>query len=278
MGSGDRSGPARLSAVQRRAGSPLQVRDTENTDVHVTASTRCFADQSFELAANSLWDLDFKHLEISVDDGCGQLTLTDLTDDPDAFVSRYRNATRATPDTFGLFIGPTPEQMESLCRTAKLLQVTQITVPSSEQGTPFNEEIDRLRKLIEIASVEGIRVSIATDPGRMTQDPHTAVELCQQVRGLGITYDPSHYIVSGQPMNVEQMASYIYHVRLRDTSTEAMQVSLGLGENDFAKIIGALEDTGYTQGLTIDLLPGHFDADARLLELRKMRRLLESQL
>ena len=84
--------------------------------------------------------------------------------------------------------------------------------------------------------------------------------------------------MSGQQQNVDQMAKMIYHVRLRDSSREAMQVSLGLGENDFARIIGALEEEGYTQGLTIDLHPGHFDDDGRLLELRKMRRLLESQL
>ena len=246
--------------------------------MHVAASTRCFADQSFEQAATSLWDLDFKHLELSVDDGSGQLSLDDLTGPPDAFAGRFRNATRATCDTFGLFVGPTREQMEALCKTAKLLKVAQVTVPSGEQGTPFNEEIDRLRSLVEVAAVEGIRVSIATDPGRMTQDPHTAVELCQQVRGLGITYDPSHYIVSQQPTNLEQMAKYVYHVRLRDTSKQEMQVALGLGENDFAQIINQLGDESYNQGLTIDLHPGQFDHEARLLELRKMRRLLESQL
>lgn len=246
--------------------------------MHVAASTRCFADQDFEQACQSLWDLDFKHLEISVDDGCGQLTLSELADSPDAFASRYRNATRATLDSIGLFVGPTAEQFESICRLCKLMQVAHVSVPSSELGTPFNEEIDRLRTFVQLASTEGLRVSIATDAGRMTADPHTAVELCQQVRGLGLTFDPSHYIASEQPSNLEQMAPYIFHVRLRDSAPNQMQVSLGLGENDFAQLITALEEEHFAQGLTIDLLPGHFDADSRLLELRKMRALLETQL
>ena len=32
-------------------------------------------------------------------------------------------------------------------------------VPASELGTPFNEEIERLRKLVEIASLEGAVVA-----------------------------------------------------------------------------------------------------------------------
>ena len=245
--------------------------------MHVAASTRCFADQTFEQACVSLWDLEFKHIEVSVGGG-SHLSLDDLTGPPEAFAGRYREATRATPDSFGLLDGPTTEQMEAICRTAKLMQTAHITVPSSEQGTPFNEEIDRLRTLVELASVEGIRVSIATDPGRMTQDPHTAVELCQQVRGLGLTFDPSHYIVSDQTHLQEQMTQYIYHVRLRDTSRQEMQVSLGLGENDFARIISDLSDRRYDQGLTIDLLPGQFEGEGRMLEMRKMRRLLETLL
>ena len=246
--------------------------------MHVAASTRCFADQSFEQACVSLWDLEFKHIEVSIGGEGGHLSLADIAGDAEKFAGRYRDATRATADSFGLLDGPTAEQMEEICKTAKLMQVAHITVPSSEQGTPFNEEIDRLRRLVEIALVEGIRVSIATDPGKMTQDPHTAVELCQQVRGLGLTYDPSHYIVSGQAANVDQIAALVYHVRLRDTSTEAMQVPLGLGENDFFKLIGELEGQSYDQGLTIDLLPGQFEGEARMLEMRKMRRLLETQL
>ena len=248
--------------------------------MHVAASTRCFADQSLEQACSSLWDLEFKHLELSVDGS--QLTLDDVASG-DEFAARCRSASRATVDSFGLLTGPTADQMQAICKTAKLMQVTHISVPSSEQGTPFNEEIDRLQTLVKIALVDGLRVSIATDPGTMTQDPHTAVELCQQVRGLGLTYDPSHYIVSGQvvsgqPSNLDQIVPHIFHVRLRDTSPQEFQVSLGLGENDFFKLIGELEGQRYDQGLTIDLVPGQFEGEDRMLEMRKMRRLLETQL
>ena len=43
----------------------------------------------------------------------------------------------------------------SCCKLAKAIKVVTLVVPCSELGTPFNEEIERLRKLVEIASLEG---------------------------------------------------------------------------------------------------------------------------
>ncbi len=69
-----------------------------------------------------------------------------------------------------------------------------ITVRSAELGTPYNAEVERLRRMQAIASLEGVRIGLLTEAGRMTQDPATAVVLCDNVKGLGLTLDPSHYI------------------------------------------------------------------------------------
>ena len=67
-------------------------------------------------------------------------------------------------------------------------------LPAAELGTPFNAEIERLQQLVAIASREGVLVGLKTETGRITQDPDTAVVLCDNVKGLGITLDPTHYI------------------------------------------------------------------------------------
>ena len=38
-----------------------------------------------------------------------------------------------------------------------------LVVPAAELGTPFNEEIERLRELVRIASLEGCQVAMRTE-------------------------------------------------------------------------------------------------------------------
>ena len=74
-------------------------------------------------------------------------------------------------------------QFTACCKLAKALRVVPLVVPAAELGTPFNEEIERLRELVRIASLEGCQVAMRTEIGCMTEDPDTAVVLCNNVKG-----------------------------------------------------------------------------------------------
>ena len=69
---------------------------------------------------------------------------------------------------------------------------------------------------------------------------------------------------------------YVYHVRLRDTSKDQLQVRVGQGEVEYGRLINQLNKVGYDRALCVDILP-MADAD-QFAELRKMRLLLESLL
>jgi len=144
-------------------------------------------------------------------------------------------------------------------------------------GTPFNAEVERLREMVAIASVDGIRVGMLTEVGRMSQDPDTAIVLCDSVKGLGIALDPSHFICgphAGGPF--EQVMKYVYHVRLRDTSKDELQVRVGQGQVEYGRLVNQLNKVRYDRALSVDLGPLP-DVD-QLAEMRKMRLLLESLL
>ena len=65
--------------------------------------------------------------------------------------------------------------------------------------------------------------------------------LCDSVKGLGITLDPSHYIYGPhRGGNYEQVMKYVYHVRLRDTSKEQLQVRVGQGLVEYGRLINQL--------------------------------------
>ena len=247
--------------------------------MYVAASSRCFPDRPFEQAAQTLTDLGFDQLEVCLQPSGEGLSLERVVASPEEFAAGYRDATRLTPVTLTLFESPDPSAHDALTKAAKLLRVGTIVVPAGDQGTPFNEEIDRLRELARVAGVNGIRLAIRTQRGRMAGDPESATELCKHVPGLGLSLDPAEFVSAG--ISDDQWTPVyekVFHVQLRDATTEDEQVPLGLGSVDHAKIITALEKAGYRQALSVDLLPGGIEGDDRLLEMRKTRRLLDTLL
>jgi sugar phosphate isomerase/epimerase len=168
-------------------------------------------------------------------------------------------------------------QFAACCQLAKASKVVTITVRSAELGTPFNAEVERLRRMVAIASLEGVLVGLLTEAGRMTQDPDTAVVMCNSVKGLVITLDPSHYICTPhKDTGYEQVMKYTRHVRLRDTTKEQLQVRVGQGLVEYGKLINQLSKYRYDRALCVDILP--MQAVDQSAEMRKMRLLLESLL
>ena len=245
----------------------------------VSASTRCFSDKSLEEACYLLDDLEFDKIELWMDDTQNQLKVSEVIRDPEGFCIRFREATRLTPVAFCLDSDIDPQAFQIVTRVAKQLKVAQITLPASRLGTPFNSEIDRLREFLKVASQDGIRVSIKTKTGHLTEDPDTAIELCQAALGIGLTLDPSYYLCGPHRGGMyDQVYPYIYHTHLRDTTPDQIQVPVGLGQIDYSRIISQLERVKYSRALSVEILPELTDEAARLIELRKMRLLLESLL
>lgn len=245
----------------------------------VSASTRCFSDKSLAEACFLLDDLEYDKVELWMDETQSQLKPSEIIRDPEGFCLRYREMTRMAPVAFCLDSDLEPQAFRVISRVAKQLKVAQITLPASRLGTPFNSEIDRLREFLKVASEDGILVSIKTKTGHLTEDPDTAIELCQAAPGVGLTLDPSYYLCGPHRGGIyDQVYPYVYHTHLRDTTPDQLQVPIGLGEIDYSRVISQLERVKYTRALSVEILPELVEPAARLIELRKMRLLLESLL
>ena len=70
----------------------------------------------------------------------------------------------------------------------------------------------------------------------------------------------------------------MYHTHLRDSTSQSLQVQVGLGELDYTRLINQLKRQGYTRALSVDILPFPENANERPLELRKLRMLLDTLL
>jgi sugar phosphate isomerase/epimerase len=247
----------------------------------VAATTRCFRDLPLDAALRQLADLEYGNVEIMLHESGGHLKPSEVLADPDHAAQACRRTHRLTPIAFSVDIEAPDrqyyDQFTACCKLCKAIKVVTVTVRSAELGTPFNAEVERLRAMVSIATVEGVRVGLLTEVGRMTQDPDTAVVLCDSVKGLGIALDPSHYIFGPHGGgNFERVMKYVYHVRLRDTSKDELQVRVGQGEVEYGRLVNQLHKVHYDRALCVDLSVMH--GVDQLAEMRKMRLLLESLL
>ncbi|MFO0913943.1 MAG: sugar phosphate isomerase/epimerase [Pirellulales bacterium] len=247
----------------------------------VSATTDCFAGTPLPDVFDKLIDLQFAAVEISIRPGIEQLSADEVLADLEKAVALCRSTHRLDITGYGVEIDVEApdfyDQFQACCRLAKSTKVANITVPSGELGTPFNEEVERLRKMVALATLESVRISIRSQIGRLSEDPDTCVVLCDNVKGLGVTLDPSHYLCGPYAARgYDKLLPYTYNVYLRDSNANHLQVRVGQGELDYGRLITQLSRFRYDRALCIQMVPLP-DVD-HPAELRKLRLLLESLL
>lgn len=259
----------------------LVTRGGRRNGVFVAASTDCFPDLPLDTALERLVDLEFSRIEIALNERGNQLRPSQVLENLEGAIAQCRETHRLKPVAYNVDLDlDSPayyEQFSACCKLAKATKVVSISVAAGEIGTPFNAEIERLRELARIALLEGVLVGIRTEIGRMTQDPATAVVLCDNVKGLGLCLDPSHYVCGpygGAP--IDPLLKYVYHVRLRDSTKDKLQVRVGQGSVEYGRLVAQLSRVRYDRALAVHITPMP-DLD-HAVEMRKMRLLLESLL
>ncbi len=246
----------------------------------VAASTECWPEKELQETIEILSDLEFTSVEIAIHES-GTIKPSEILQDADRAVQVLRHTHRLDISGYSVELASTGQQhyddFKTLCRIAKTTKVVNITVPSSEHGTPFNEEVEHLQKLVEIAETEGVRVSVRTQLGCLSDDPDTLMVLCNNVDGLGITLDPSVYICGkANEKKLDKILKFVCNVHLRDSRPDAFQVSVGQGDIDYGKLVTQLERDKYNRALTVHMRP--MEGLDHRVELRKLRRLLETLL
>jgi sugar phosphate isomerase/epimerase len=249
--------------------------------VYIAVSTDCFPDIPMPDVVETFIDLEFTTIEVALRENRGVLSPSRLREEMDEAIRVVRDSHRLDLCSFDVHIEATGQthyaQFADVCALAKATKVVTLTVPSGELGTPFNEEVERLQELVRIAELQGVRVAMKSQIGRLSEDPDTVKVLCDNVRGLGLTLDPSHYYCGPyRNKNLEKIMPYVFHVHLRDSKKDQLQVRVGQGEIEYGKIITSLQRVHYDHALSIQIAPMP-DIDQRQ-ELRKLRLLLDSLL
>jgi sugar phosphate isomerase/epimerase len=247
--------------------------------VIVAASTDCFPELTLPAALDRLTDLEYTSVEMAVHEGGKQITPSQIAAEFDRVLLLCRQ-TRLTTVAYSLDIKAEGEtyydHFQACCKLAKATKVVALCIPSAELGTPFNAEIERLRRMVAIATKEGVLVGVKTQIGCLTENPDTTVVLCDNVKGLGVTLDPSHYIFGPHRGKYSHLIKHVIHVQLRDTTKDRFQVRVGQGEIEYGRLVTQLAKVNYRRALSVNIAPME-DVD-HAAEMRKMRLLLESLL
>lgn len=254
--------------------------------MHIACSTLCFASRPLEEALKQISALEFTQVEIALVEGWAHLNPSEVARDLGGVVRRIRLGPGLSPAALYVRIAAQdPEeylrQLQAICRMAKMLTASCITIPPALAGSDLDAEVRRLFRLCSAADQEGITLNIENEVGRLAQEPATAVELCKAVPGLGLTLDPSHYI-NGPHQNKDfsQVFPYVQHVHLRDTATGAnqKQVPVGQGLVEYSRIMTQLLRNGYRRTLSIEIIDQAGSTIDVESEVRKLKLLLESLL
>lgn len=247
----------------------------------VAATTDCLENMPLAEVFDKLAHLEFTNVELSIKDDSEHLTPSMVRDNFQQACDICQSTQRLNVIGYNLEIGAQGEEYFDLftdcCRLAKATRVVTLTVQSGEHGTPFNEEVERYKRMVKIAEAHGVRVGMRTKVGQLSDDPDTVSVICGHIPGLGLALDPSHYLFEkDSPPDYDHLLRFVHNVYLRDSTKDDLQVRVGQGVIEYGKLINLLRKVNYKRALCVDIkAQPDTDHDG---ELRKLRLLLESLL
>jgi sugar phosphate isomerase/epimerase len=149
----------------------------------------------------------------------------------------------------------TRERFKPLARFARLVGCPSIMLipgivhESIGKERSYDLAVMELRVLCQTANDEGVQLNIEPCEPSVVQDPRDAARLCEDVPGLGLTLDYSHFIDPGYAQSeVETLHRFAKHLHARQAAPGKRVETVEKGTIDFGRIISLLKQDNY-QGL-----------------------------
>jgi sugar phosphate isomerase/epimerase len=237
---------------------------------HVVVSTLGWSKQSLEEAVAGVAALEFGQIDLALHEGWAHVNPSELAAGGPAEVRRQAERVRGliarhemkrvAACNVGLRTADADEQqrrLEAVCDLARALEVPVITIGASKRGTPLDDEVARLWRLVPVAAERGVQLTVETHTNQVTELPADAVALCRAVDGLGLTLDASHFHAGpNQGANFHAVLPFVRHVHLRDARSDwaHVQVLAGSGLVDFNTIVRRLHELGYEGKFAIEYI------------------------
>lgn len=248
----------------------------------LAASTLCASRRPFPEALEVLRSLGFGAVDLPLHEGWAHVDPSALADDPAGVTARVLqeldgwevvalNAGAGTSDA-----DEELRRVRALLRLAGALGAPVLTLPSGAlDGPSVEDDLTRVRRFVRVADDLGVTLTLETHRFTHWEDPRTVARYVEEVPGLGITLDPSHFTTGPHAdLGFAELLPAVRHVHLRSAGPDWSQIQLpaGQGTLDLPALLTALGRIGYRGSSSVehvDTIPGidHVHETARMAEL-----------
>jgi sugar phosphate isomerase/epimerase len=163
------------------------------------------------------------------------------------------------------------------CRSIMLLPG--IVHPDLGKDRSFQLTMTELRELVKIADDGGILLNIEPCEPSVAENPEDAMILCQEVPGLGLTLDYSHFIDPGYDQSeVEPLHQFTRHLHARQAMPDKRVERVEKGTIDFARIISLLRQQSFEGNIVVEYVDCDVTSQCNvnvMEETPKMKRVLD---
>lgn len=117
----------------------------------------------------------------------------------------------------------------------------------------FDRSLDELAWRVEQAQAHDIIFGVEPHIGSISPDPGSAEKLVQQVPGLTLTLDYTHFTRIGLPdSEVEPLVRYASHFHVRGARQERLQASFAENTIDYQRVYEVMQKVGYLGWIGIE--------------------------
>jgi sugar phosphate isomerase/epimerase len=247
--------------------------------MELTCTSFSFPLLSFEDAAKAIALIEIPKIDIGAHQGACHIQPSEIEENPGEVADRINRAVNAAglrvSDLFATFgegfrdrpvnslLAPEREanqrRMRALVKCASAIGASGISllpgVPWDEIGQERSFELStrELARLVPMAHDAGLRLSVEAHLDSVAETPELALQLVQQVPGLQLTLDYSHFIANGyEPEDVHPLVPHAGHFHARQARHGHLQESHRSGTIDFPDVVGRLKAADYAGDICIE--------------------------
>jgi Fe-S-cluster-containing hydrogenase component 2 len=131
--------------------------------------------------------------------------------------------------------------------------------------------VESLKFQQEVCSKHGLQLNIEPHWHSLAEDPESAIWFCEQIPGIGLTLDYSHFIAQGYSQEeVEPLHAYAHHLHARQAKKGATNATFSEGTIDFSRILRKLNKDKWDGVICLEYNPSLIeDAQGEIKQLTR---------
>ena len=147
-------------------------------------------------------------------------------------------------------------QIMTFCQSAEIPTVfilPGIVNPGQSTAQAIDQAVRALGDFLPLAEAAGVCLTIEAHVQSCFESPALVLELLNQVPGLRLTLDYSHFICLGyRQEEIDPLAPFAAHVHLRQARPGVLQAKLDQGTINFPALFSTLREVGYDGWLALE--------------------------